>query len=108
VEAAFDGGEVTSDAGGLLLREVEARRRIVEAFARCFTDHRDPDLVEHPVLDLVAQRVYGLALGYEDINDHETLRRDRVLATLVGKAEPDGRNRRRARDQATLWRERAR
>jgi hypothetical protein len=99
VEAAFDGGEVTSDAGGVLLREVEKRRRIIERFARCFKDFRDPDLVEHTVHDLVAQRVYGLALGYEDLNDHETLRRDPLLATLVGKEEPDGRDRRRARDK---------
>ena len=99
VEAAFDGGEVTSDAGGVLLREVEKRRRIIERFAKCFRDFRDADLIEHTVHDLVAQRVYGLALGYEDLNDHETLRRDPLLATLVGKTEPDGRDRRRERDK---------
>jgi len=99
IEAAFDGGEVTSDAGGVLLREVEARRGIISGFASCFKDLRRQDLVEHSVYDMVAQRVYGLALGYEDLNDHETLRRDPLLATLVGKAEPDGRDRRRERDR---------
>jgi len=83
VEAAFDGGEVTSDEGGVLLREVEARRRIIQGFAGCFKDLRRQDLVEHSVYDMVAQRVYGLALGYEDLNDHETLRRDPLLATCA-------------------------
>jgi hypothetical protein len=99
VEAAFDGGHVTTDGGGLLLREVEQRRRIIARFAACFRDYRDQDLIEHELAALVAQRVYALALGYEDLNDHETLRRDPLLATLVGKAEPDGRDRARVRDQ---------
>jgi hypothetical protein len=96
--ARFDGGYITSDGGGLLLREVERRTGILRQFAACLTDHRDPEQVEHTVQDLVSQRVYGLALGYEDLNDHDELRRDPLLATLVGKADPMGRDRLRARD----------
>ena len=101
VEAAFDGGEVTSDAGGLLLREVEARRQIVARFAACFRDLRLAERVEHSVHDLVAQRVMALALCYEDVSDHDQLRRDPLLAVLVGKQQPDGRDRRRARDKGS-------
>ena len=68
VEARFDGGRLSSDGGGVLLREVEAQRRIVRRFAACFTDHRKPALIEHPVDALVAQRVFALALGHEWIN----------------------------------------
>jgi hypothetical protein len=71
VVGAFDGGTITSDAGGLLLREVERRTGIIRQFAACFVDHRDPDLIEHRVEELVGQRVYALALGYEDLNDHD-------------------------------------
>ncbi len=85
--ADFTGGEVTSDAGGLLLREVAEGSRILRSFADCFVDHRDPELIEHSVLELVAQRAYAVALGYEDVNDHDELRRDLLVATLVGKAE---------------------
>src|SRR5271167_1536778 len=88
IRAQFDGGTITSDGGGLLLREVEKRIRIHRQFAVCFTDYRDPDLIEHTVEELVAQRVYGLALGYEDLNDHEELRNDPLLAVLVEKADP--------------------
>jgi hypothetical protein len=98
VVARFDGGVITSDGGSVLLGEVEKRSGIARQFAACFTDHRDPDLIEHPVEDLVAQRVYALALGYEDLNDHDELRRDPLLATLVGKADPTGQTRSRARD----------
>ena len=90
VVASFDGGTITSDGGSLLLREVERRTGILGQFAECFTDHRNPALIEHSVLDLVSQRVYGLALGYEDLNDHDDLRRDPLLATLVGKNDPTG------------------
>ena len=96
--ARFDGGTITSDGGGVLLGEVERRTAIVRQFAACFTDHRDPELVEHKVEELVAQRVYGLALGYEDLNDHDELRADPLLATLVGKKDPTGADRVRARD----------
>ncbi len=86
----FDGGAISSDAGGLLLRECERATRIVRQFARCFTDHRDPEQIEHTVEELVAQRVYALALGYEDLNDHDALRLDPLLAALVGKLDPTG------------------
>src|SRR6266852_888800 len=98
VVARFDGGTITSDGGGVLLGEVERRTAIVRQFAACFTDHRDPELVEHKVEELVAQRVYGLALGYEDLNDHDELRTDPLLATLVGKKDPSGADRVRGRD----------
>jgi len=99
VVGAFDGGTITSDAGGLLLREVEQRTGIIRQFAACFVDHRDPELIEHTVEELVAQRIYGLALGYEDLNDHDRLRLDPLLATLVGKEDPAGQGRRRERDR---------
>jgi hypothetical protein len=99
VTSRFDGGAITSDAGGLLLREVEAKTGILRRFAACFTDHRDAELIEHTVYELVAQRVMALALGYEDLNDHDTLRHDPLLAVLVGKADPTGQDRPRARDR---------
>lgn len=99
VLAEFDGGTITSDGGALLLREVERQSDIVRQFAACFRDYRDADLIEHTVFELVAQRVYGLALGYEDLNDHDQLRRDPLLAVLVGKADPVGAERVRAQDR---------
>jgi hypothetical protein len=99
VLADFGGGDISSDGGALLLREAEARTGIIRQFAACFTDHRNPDLVEHSVEHLLAQRVYGLALGYEDLNDHDDLRRDPLLATVVGKGDPTGNARRRPRDR---------
>jgi hypothetical protein len=99
VVAHFDGGDITSDAGGLLLREVERRTGIVRQLAGCFTDHRRSDKIEHSVEELLAQRIYGLALGYEDLNDHDQLRRDPLMAVLVGKAEPKGTDRRRGQDE---------
>jgi Transposase DDE domain group 1 len=99
VIGGFDGGTITSDGGSLLLGEVEAKTQILHQFAACFTDHRDPELIEHTVYQLIAQRVYGLALGYEDLNDHDTLRLDPLLATLVGKEDPTGANRLRRQDQ---------
>jgi hypothetical protein len=94
----FSGGSVTSDAGGLLLREVATGSKILRDFARCFVDYRDPNRIEHTVLELVSQRIYGIALGYEDINDHDDLRNDALLATLVGKTDPTGEVRTRRRD----------
>src|SRR5712675_3283953 len=88
IRAQFDGGAITSDGGGLLLREVEKRIGILHQFAACFSDYRNADLIEHTVQELVAQRVYGLALGYEDLNDHEELRNDPLLAVLVEKSDP--------------------
>ena len=99
VVARFDGGRITSDGGGLLLRETEHITGIIRQFSACFTDHRDPDLIEHTVGELVAQRVYALALGYEDLNDHDDLRHDPLLAALVGKKDPLGHNRVCERDK---------
>ena len=99
VVADFSAGAVTSDAGALLLREVAEGSRLLRSFAGCFVDYRDPELIEHSVMELVAQRVYAVALGYEDVNDHDELRRDPLLATLVGKVDPTGRNRRREADR---------
>ncbi len=99
VRGRFDGGAITSDAGGLLLREVEKRTRIIAQFGTCFRDHRDPVRIEHTVEELVAQRVYALALGYEDLNDHDQLRHDPLLAVLAEKPDPSGEGRARERDQ---------
>jgi hypothetical protein len=99
VVGKFDGGNITSDAGGLLLRETEKRTGILSGFAKCFEDKRNPEAIEHTVAELVAQRVYGLALGYEDLNDHDDLRRDPLFAVLVGKADPEGQKRVRAQDR---------
>jgi hypothetical protein len=99
VVADFEGGKITSDGGGLLLRQLESKRGLLGQFAACFVDHRDPELIEHTVEELVKQRVYGLALGYEDLNDHDQLREDALLPVLVGKLDPTGQQRRRARDR---------
>jgi hypothetical protein len=85
VVAAFDGGRMTSDAGALLLGATDRAVGLVDRFAKCFTDVRSAALVEHSVSTLIGQRVYGLALGYEDINDHDELRHDPVMAVLAGK-----------------------
>ncbi|NJM30032.1 MAG: IS1380 family transposase [Rhizobiales bacterium] len=87
VEAAFDGGVVTSDGGGLLLGLCWKALSLGKRFAACFRDRRDPDLVEHSVETLLRQRVMGLAMGYEDLNDHEALRRDPVMALLAEKLD---------------------
>ena len=87
VVARFDGGTITTDGGGLLLREVDQRLNLLPRLAECFLDARSPLLVEHTVEQLVSQRVYGLALGYEDLNDHEQLRNDPLLGVLAGKAD---------------------
>ena len=99
VVGQFDGGAITTDAGGLLLREVGKRTRIIERFAECFRDHRAAGQVEHTVEELVAQRVYALALGYEDLNDHDQLRQDPLLAVLAEKPDPTGGSRARRRDR---------
>jgi hypothetical protein len=99
VVAAFDGGTISSDAGALLLREVDQGHRLLERFARCFVDRRDPRYIEHSVQELVSQRVMGVCLGYEDLNDHDELRRDPLLAAACGKTDPMGNSRRHQRDR---------
>jgi len=89
----FSGGTITSDGGALLLREVEQRTAILHRFAECFTDYRQANRIEHDVLSLVSQRVMGLALGYEDLNDHDQLAKDQMLAIAVGKSDPTGMDR---------------
>ena len=95
----FDGGDITSDGGVLLLKKLEERTGIVRRFSGCFEDYRCPDRIEHPLLDLITQRVFGLALGYEDLNDHDQLRRDPMLALALNKDDPRGQQRRRAQDR---------
>jgi len=85
VVAGFDGGTITSDAGALLLGATDRAIGLVHRFAACFADHRSPDQVEHGVATLVGQRVFALALGYEDLVDHDRLRHDPVLAAVAGK-----------------------
>ncbi len=85
VVAGFDGGRMTSEAGALLLGATDRQLRMIARFAGCFTDHRAADLIEHTVPGLVGQRVFGIALGYEDLIDHDQLRHDPVMAVLGGK-----------------------
>ena len=99
IKARFDGGRISSDAGALLLKEVEARTGLLAGAAQCFVDHRDAERIEHSVEELVTQRVVGLALGYEDLNDHDELRHDALLAAVIGKADPTGETRIQERDQ---------
>jgi hypothetical protein len=99
ITARFDGGTITSDGGGLLLREVEARTGVIRNFARCFEDFRDPECIDFTVEELLKQRIMALALGYEDLNDHDQLRRDPLLAVLVGRRDPTGQDRNDPRDR---------
>ena len=99
VRLDFEGGRLTSDAGVMMLGEVERQRRILARFATCFEDHRNPLLIEHKVQTLVAQRVLGLAMGYEDLNDHDQLRVDPLLAAVTGVADPLGSSRSREQDR---------
>ena len=99
VNACFDGGHITSDAGGLLLREIEEGQAFIHRFSQCFKDLRDARFVEHSVYQLVSQRTYGLCFGNEDLNDHDQLRTDPLLALLCGKKDLEGKARRNARDR---------
>lgn len=99
VEASFDGGYLSSDGGALLLREVEERFGIVERFAACFTDFRSTRYVEHGLVELLRQRIFGIALGYEDLNDHDKLRLDPLMALASGKEDLEGKHRRHADDR---------
>jgi hypothetical protein len=87
VVGEFSGGRMSSDGGALLLREVDQKMNLLPRFSQCFLDGRNPDLIEHSVEQMLAQRVYGLALGYEDLNDHEQLRYDPLFGVLAGKAQ---------------------
>ena len=95
----FDAGHVTSDAGAVLLREADARLGLSARFAQCFTDYRDARFVEHSVESLVRQRVMGLCLGYEDLNDQDALRADPLVALACGKPDVEGKQRARERDK---------
>lgn len=95
----FDGGKISSDAGGVLLREVEKRTEILKRLAGCFRDYRNEDRIEHSVESLLKQRVLGIALGYEDLNDHDSLRHDVVMGLLSEKQQPSATDRLREKDQ---------
>src|SRR4051795_2132704 len=87
VVASFDGGTISSDGGSLLLRQTDQQLNLLPRLASCFVDRRDPERVEHSVLEMLSQRIYGLALGYEDVNDHEDLRVDPLFAMLAGRKD---------------------
>ena len=95
----FDGGTISSDAGGCCCASASGRLGSSGNSRGCFTDHRDAEQIEHTVEELVAQRVYALALGYEDLIDHDALRHDPLLAALVGKLDPTGETRKRKADR---------
>ncbi len=101
IVAAFDGGRISSDGGVLLLRELDRRLKVIARFASCYRDARDPASSEHTVEELLRQRIFALALGYEDLNDHDELRRDALLAAAVGKTDPLGEDRRREQDRGS-------
>jgi hypothetical protein len=87
IVARFDGGTISSDGGALLLRQTDQRLNLLARLAECFLDGRNQEQVEHSILEMLSQRIYGLALGYEDINDHEQLRKDPVFGILAGRQE---------------------
>ena len=87
IVARFDGGTIISDGGAFLLRQADKRLNLLPRLAECFLDGRNQQQVEHSVLEMLSQRVYGLALGYEDLNDHEQLRKDPVFGILAGPEE---------------------
>jgi hypothetical protein len=89
VEAGFTAGQVTSDGGALLLRQADRKINLLGRLAACFSDGRSPWFITHPLSEMLSQRIYGLALGYEDLNDHEQLRSDPLMALLSGKRELD-------------------
>lgn len=99
VVGEFDGGKISSDSGGLLLREVEQRTHILKRLAGCFSDYRDAEQIEHALEALIKQRVIGITLGYEDLSDHDRLRQDPLLAVLSDVADPLGQDRRREQDK---------
>src|SRR5690606_24575197 len=101
IVASFDGGTVSSDGGMLLIREADRCTGIMEQFAKCFRDYRAEERVEHSLISMLSQRVYGIALGYEDLVDHDHLRKDPLLAAVVGSSDPTGANRARERDRGS-------
>ena len=99
VQADFEGGHLTSDGGVLLLREIDDRLGITKKLAQCFTDYRDSEAIDHSVKELLRQRIYGIVLGYEDLNDHNRLLRDVLFAIALGKKDAEGKKRRRKSDK---------
>ena len=99
VEVDFGGGYLSSDGGGLILRELERHSGLLRDLTGCFVDYRDPGYIEHSVQELLSQRLYGLVLGYEDLNDHDHLRRDPVHGLICGKNDPLGQDRSLKRDK---------
>jgi hypothetical protein len=97
--AQFNGGSITSDCGAFLLQEIENRTHILKRLSRCFTDYRNSRAIEHTVEELIKQRVFGIAMGYEDLNDHDMLRTDPFLGMLCGKRDPTGSDRLMERDK---------
>jgi hypothetical protein len=95
VEGRFNGGRVSSEGGVLLVREAEEQLGWMARFAGCFVDHRRQELIEHPLETLVRQRVIGLALGHEDLNDHDELRDDALVALALGQPDLASARRRR-------------
>jgi len=89
IVARFDGGTISSDGGALLLRQTDKRLNLLPRLAECFLDARKQEQIDHSILEMLSQRIYGLALGYEDINDHEQLRKDPVFGVLAGREELD-------------------
>src|SRR2546425_13056317 len=85
VVARFDGGRISSDGGALLLRETDRRLNLLPRLAQCFLDGREQDRVQHSIQEMDSRRIYGLALGYEDLNDHAQLRKDPLLSVLAGR-----------------------
>lgn len=99
VTVDFKGGHISSDGGSVLLGRLDRSYGYLQRFAACFTDFRRPELIEHSLLELLRQRIYGLALGYEDLNDHDRLFVDPLLASLCGKPDPLGLDREREQDK---------
>ena len=99
VEADFTGGHLSSDGGSLLLREADRATRLCDELAKCFSDYRNQELIEHELPVMLRQRITAIALGYEDINDHDKLRLDPLLATVCGRADVLGLERHQTRDK---------
>ena len=99
VIASFEGGRMSAAGGAVILQAADRALKLTARIAACFSDHRDPNRCEHALPDLIAQRLYGLVLGYEDVNDHDTLRDDSLLALALGCADVTGQSRLRERDR---------